>query len=441
LSDALYIIPILAILILIHELGHFVSAKLVGIRVEEFGIGIPPRIAGIRRGGVLYSINWLPIGGFVRVLGEDGKSMSPDSMIAKGKLARTFFFAAGSIMNLLLAFVLTIVLVGSQGENKNLTYIVGVSPNSPAATAGWVAGDRVVEVDGKNVSGVQQLINTVNSSGDKPVNVVIKRGDQLINSTVTPRADPPPGQGKIGIMLDEALQAKIHVTGVDANSAAAAAGIKPGDEITSINGKPIDDAVVYRYTFLNNAGKTIPVVVQRDGQPVTLQFAVPKLAETQSELRVGVNATQDFVMYPVAWWKVVPEGIKQTFTTINQMFHGIALLVRGDVPVQGIAGPIGMGQLTSEVIKASDAPVLATLTNITILLSLNLAILNLLPIPALDGGRLLFVLIETLRRGKKVPPEKEGVVHFVGLVILLAFMLVVAFADINRIVSGQSFLK
>ena len=146
-------------------------------------------------------------------------------------------------------------------------------------------------------------------------------------------------------------------------------------------------------------------------------------------------------MYPIAWWKVVPEGIKQTFSTLNQMFHGLLLLVRGDVPIQGIAGPIGMGQLTSEVIKASDAPVWATLANIMALLSLNLAILNLLPFPALDGGRLLFVLIEALRGGKKVPPEKEGVVHFVGLVILLAFMLVVAFADINRIVSGQSFLR
>jgi regulator of sigma E protease len=441
LSDALYIIPILAILILIHEIGHFVSAKLVGIRVEEFGIGIPPRLFGFRRGDVLYSINLLPIGGFVRVLGEDGKSMSPDSMQAKGKLQRTLFFAAGSIMNLLLAFVLMIVLVGSQGENKNMTYIVNVSPNSPAAAAGWVSGDRILTVDGKNISNVNQVISDVNATAGNPVAVAVKRGDKTINSTVTPRVDPPPGQGKIGIQLDEAFQAKIRVSGVDANSPGQKAGFQAGDVITSIAGTPIDDSVSYRYALLNNANKTIPVVVTRDGKSMTLQFAVPELSSTTNQLSVGVNATQDFVMYPVAWWKIVPEGIKQTFSTLDQMFHGLVLLVRGDVPVQGIAGPIGMGQLTSEVIKASDAPVWATLTNIMILLSLNLAVLNLLPFPALDGGRLLFVLIETLRRGKKVPPEKEGVVHFVGLVILLAFMLVVAFADINRIVSGQSFLR
>ncbi|HVB64156.1 MAG TPA: RIP metalloprotease RseP [Nitrolancea sp.] len=441
MSDALYIIPILAILILIHEIGHFVSARLVGIRVEEFGIGIPPRLFGFRRGNVLYSINLLPIGGFVRVLGEDGKSMSPDSMPAKSKLQRTFFFAAGSIMNLLLAFVLMIVLVATQGENKNMTYIVNVSPNSPAATAGWIPGDRILSVDGKNITDVNQVISTVNSAAGQPVTIAIKRGDQTINSTVTPRLNPPPGEGKIGIQLDEAMQAKIRVSGVDANSPGQQAGLLPGDIITSIAGTPINDAVSYRYALLNNTNKTIPIVVTRDGKSMTLQFAVPALSSTANQLNVGVSATQDFVMYPIAWWKVVPEGIKQTFSTLNQMFHGLVLLVRGDVPVQGIAGPIGMGQLTSEVIKASDAPVWATLANIMALLSLNLAILNLLPFPALDGGRLLFVLIEALRGGKKVPPEKEGVVHFVGLVILLAFMLVVAFADINRIVSGQSFLR
>jgi regulator of sigma E protease len=122
------------------------------------------------------------------------------------------------------------------------------------------------------------------------------------------------------------------------------------------------------------------------------------------------------------------------------MFHGLAMLVRGSASVSGVAGPIGMGQLTSEVLKVSAAPVWITLTNIMVLLSLNLAVLNLLPIPALDGGRLFFVLIESIR-GKRVSPEREGVVHFVGLMLLLMFMLVVAFVDIDRLVSGQSLLR
>lgn len=440
MSDALFIIPILGVLILIHEIGHFVSAKLVGIRVEEFGIGIPPRLFGIRRGGVLYSINLLPIGGFVRVLGEDGKSFSPDSMQSKPKLQRALFFAAGSLMNFLLAFVLMIVLVGARGETSSRAYITGIQPDSPAAQTAWQAGDRIISIDGQSVSSVSQVIDRINTRAGEPVSVVVQRGDQQIESTVTPRVDPPPGEGKVGIQLDDALRALIKVDSVTPDSAASQAGLQPGDIIKSIAGVNIEDAISYRYTILNHSGETIPFVVSRDGRDVTLQYTVASTSNAQGQLNSGITATQDFIMRTVAWWKVVPQGIKQTLVTLNQMFHGLVLLIRGDVPIQGIAGPIGMGQLTSEVIKASSAPVWATLANIMVLLSLNLAVLNLLPFPALDGGRLMFVAIETVR-GKKVPPEKEGVVHFVGLVILLLFMLVVAFADVNRIISGQSFLR
>ncbi len=440
MSDALYIIPILAILILIHEMGHFFSAKAVGIKVEEFGIGIPPRIYGVTKRGVLYSINLLPIGGFVRVLGEDGKSLSPDSLQSKSKLQRSLFFAAGSIMNFVLAIVLMTVLVGARGDTTNRAYVTGVQDNSPAAQAGWQAGDRFISVDGKQVSTVQQVIDIVDAHAGQPVTAVLEHNGQQSESTVTPRVNPPPGQGKVGINLDDAVHALIKVDSVDAGSAAAAAGIQSGDIVKSINGVKIEDAIAYRFAIVNHVGETIPMVVTRAGQDVTLQYHVPASTPPNDQLNSGINATQDFIMHGVPWWKVVPQGIKQTFQTLNQMFHGLVLLVRGDVPIQGIAGPIGMGQLTSEVIKASSAPVWATLANIMVLLSLNLAVLNLLPFPALDGGRLLFVLIEAVR-GKKVPPEKEGVVHFVGLVVLLLFMLVVAFADINRIMNGQSFLR
>ncbi len=439
MSDALYIIPILAVLILIHEIGHFVSAKLVGIRVEEFGIGIPPRLFGFRRGGVLYSINLLPIGGFVRVLGEDGKSVSPDSLQAKSKLQRTFFMAAGSMMNFLLAFVLMIVIVGVRGDTTTRAYITGVEPDSPAAQSNLQAADRIISVNGKSITTANQVVSQVDSKAGEPVSFIVERNGQQIETSVTPRVNPPPGQGKVGIQLDDAIHALVKVTSVDQNSEASAAGLQPGDLIKSIAGFKIEDAIAYRFAIVNHQGETIPFVVSRGGHDLTLQYTVPA-HDAQGQLNSGITASQDFIMQSVPWWKVVPQGIKQTVTTMDQMFHGLVMLVRGDVPIQGIAGPIGMGQLTSEVIKASSAPVWSTLANIMVLLSLNLAVLNLLPFPALDGGRLLFVLIEAVR-GKKVPPEKEGVVHFVGLVVLLLFMLVVAFADIHRIIDGQSFLR
>ncbi|HEX5499341.1 MAG TPA: RIP metalloprotease RseP, partial [Thermomicrobiales bacterium] len=426
--------------ILIHELGHFVSAKLVGIRVEEFGIGIPPRLYGIRKRGVLYSINLLPIGGFVRVLGEDGKSFSPDSLQAKSKLQRALFFAAGSLMNFLLAFVLMIALVGARGESTSHAYLTGIQSDSPAAQAGWKAGDRIVSVAGQPVSTVQQVVDRVNARSGQPVTIELMRGNRVVQSTVTPRLNPPPGQGKIGIELDDAVRAHIRVDSSSPNTPASQAGLQRGDVIQTIAGIKIEDAIAYRYTILNHAGETIPIVVQREGHPVTLSYAVPASANDGDQFNSGISATQMLIMQSVPWWKIVPRGVTQTFDTMNQMFHGLVLLVRGDVPIQGIAGPIGMGQITSEVLQSSPLPKWVTLSQIAALLSLNLAILNLLPLPALDGGRLLFVIIEMLRGGKRVAPEREGIVHLAGLVILLGLMFVIAFLDVGRLLGGGSFL-
>lgn len=438
--NALYIIPILAVLILIHEIGHFVTARLVGIRVQEFGIGIPPRLFGFRRGDVLYSVNLLPIGGFVRVLGEDGKSFAPDSMQSKTKLQRALFLSAGSLMNVLLAFVLVTILVGVQGESRSNVYVSEVEPESPAAQAGWRPGDRFVIVGGETVSSVDSVVDTTEGFVGKPMPVTIERGGQLIETEVLPREDPPPGRGRTGIRVSESPEATITAASVEPGSAAADAGIQADDEFIRIGETDITDAGSLILAIQNNAGTTVPLSVRRDGQLVQLDFTIPSVTPAQTEPPTGLRIAQDVKSYPIAWWRVVPQGAQETVRTVQRMFQGLGLLVRGDVPISGVAGPIGMGQLTSEVLRVSAAPAWVTLTNIMILLSLNLAILNLLPFPALDGGRLLFVLIESIR-GKRVSPEKEGMVHFVGMMLLLVFMLVVAFVDIDRVVSGQSLLR
>jgi regulator of sigma E protease len=135
--NGLYIVPILAILILVHEIGHFSAARAIGAKVEEFGIGFPPRIKGWMRNGVLWSINWLPFGGFVKVLGDDGKADDPGSINNKTPLQRAFFLVAGSAMNFLLAVVLMIIVVGAQGISQSSIYIATVEPGSPAEAAGW----------------------------------------------------------------------------------------------------------------------------------------------------------------------------------------------------------------------------------------------------------------------------------------------------------------
>lgn len=525
--NSLYIIPILAVLILVHEFGHFITARMVGVKVEEFGIGIPPRIKGWTRGGVIWSINAIPFGGFVRVMGEDGKSMEPGSMNTKSPGQRAFFLAAGSGMNVLLAVVLMIILVGIQGVPTNNAYIADVAPDSPAAAAGWQPGDQIVEVAGVPVGDTDDVIGNTRDYGDRPMNVVVERGGQRISTTVIPRENPPAGQGPTGISLANPTEADVLVGSIAPGSPAEQAGLQSGDQLLAINGREVKDN--YAATFeLDRAqgstvtvtvagnegsgqprdvqlavpvtgltvteveggsaaaaagwqaedrlltiggqpitspqrladalrasqGTTVPVEVVRGGETFPTQVAVPDLSGAESILAtIGINGNLPSLYAPlgidpeieprfenVPASQVIPRGFSEAYDQTVMMIQSIRELLTSRDQWDQVAGPIGMGQITSEAIEGSPLPVWSVLMQISIVLSLNLAVLNLLPIPALDGGRLFFVLIEILRGGRRIAPEKEGVVHFFGLVVLLGLMFVIAFFDVNRLIDGTPFL-
>jgi regulator of sigma E protease len=441
LINGLYIIPILAVLILVHEIGHFVAARLIGAKVEEFGIGIPPRLAGWRYKGVLWSLNWIPFGGFVKVLGEDGKSADPGSINAKSPLQRAFFLGAGSLMNFLLAFLLMILVVGLQGVSRSNVYIASVVPGSPAAAAGWETGDRIVEVAGVPVDSATDVGRQTAAFAGKPLSVVVARNNQQIETSVEPRVTPPAGEGPTGVGISEAVVSTIMVSDVAPDSAAAKAGLQSGDRIVAIGGKPVNDPFAFSFALQNAASSTVPVEVTRGDQQETLSLAVPQAGPDADLLaQIGLTAHVDPQFERVPLGSVIPVGIGMAWEQAGQLVSGLRDLVTGRAPLDQIAGPIGMGQITSEIVAASPLPLWVTLAQLAILLSLNLAVLNLLPLPALDGGRLLFVIVEVLRGGKKLAPEREGLVHLAGLVLLLGFMFIVAFLDIGRLLQGRSFL-
>ena len=251
LLNGLYIIPILAVLILIHEIGHFVSARSVGVKVEEFGIGIPPRIKGWTRNGVIWSINAIPFGGFVRVLGEDGKSMEPGSMNAKGPAQRAFFLVAGSAMNFLLAIVLMILVVGVEGIPSYNVYIESVEPGAPAAQAGWRPGDQLVEVAGVKVNDSNEIGPIAREFAGRPMSVVVERDGRLIATTVTPRQNSP---APTGIGVSNRLRSAIFVDTVTPGTPAAAAGLQPGDRFVLINGRDASDQYVVSHELLTAGG-------------------------------------------------------------------------------------------------------------------------------------------------------------------------------------------
>lgn len=438
--NALYIVPILAFLILVHELGHFVMARRAGMKVEEFGIGLPPRIWGKQRGDTLWSINAIPVGGFVRVLGEDGKTTESRSMQAKTAGQRALFITAGSIMNFVTAFILIAVMLGAHGRPSASAYIAEVLPNSPAAEAGWQRGDQIVSIGGEDINNASEIVELTDDFIGREMPVTVAREGEQIQTVLTPRENPPEGQGRTGIRLVNAYSSTLRFAEVPEGSLAADAGIQVDDEILSIDGRPIDNILRYDDALMENAGTTAEFEILRDGNTITLDVQLPESLADGTEA-MGATLAQEVDYDQVGLVELIPETTQQFFTTIQRMGEGLMMLITGQIAINELAGPIGMGQLTSEVITESVTPTWVTLLNITILLSLNLAILNLLPLPALDGGRLVFVIIEVFRRGKRIAPEKEGMVHFVGLVVLLGLMFAIAFIDIDRIVSGDTLLQ
>ncbi len=369
LITVLIFLIILSVLVLIHEAGHFIIAKLLKIKVEEFGFGLPPRVFGIKRGETIYSINWLPIGGFVKLYGEDpagGGSVKPSAIShqpsAKKDIGRAFYarpiwqrgivVAAGVFMN----FALAVVII------SYLFSVVGVA----------VPGDKVV------------------------VSEIVK------------------------------------------GSPAEISGLKTGDTVEYVNSIRITTPNQLISFTKEHLGEKLALKVEtKDHKQKTLEITPRKVyPATQGPMGVAISQNYSIVKYP--WYKApfvgTWEALKQSYAIVSGLGSLVVnLLTRGVVP-QEVAGPVGIAQLTG--IFCSNVNSCLSFMGI---LSLNLAILNILPIPALDGGRLFFIIIEAVTR-RKVNQRIEGYAHAVGMAILLALILLITLHDLIRVFTGQPIL-
>ena len=340
----LAILPILSLMMVLHELGHFITARRAGIVVQEFGFGLPPRIFGIERGGVVYSINWIPFGAFVRMLGEEDPA-EPGSFARKGKLTRAIVLAAGSAMNFFLAVAAFAIayMSGWPTPVENEVQIVRVVPGSPAAEAGLVEGDRVISLGGRPIVRVDDFRAITQENLGRPIPAVVERDGRQVELTVAPRANPPEGQGPVGVQIGA------------------------------------------------------PVRSQQHGPLESLFF-----------------------------------GFRRALEIIRLTLQAPVQVVMGTAPAELIRpiGLPGMAQVAGDAAQAAaDQGAWYPLLLVTGTFSAGLAIANMLPIPALDGGRLLFILIEAVR-GRRVSPERENLFHFVGIVVLITLMVLISLNDI-----------
>ncbi len=358
-SSILVFLLVLSILVLVHELGHFLVAKRFGIMVEEFGFGLPPRLFGKKIGETLYSVNALPFGGFVRLHGENSEediTYPQRSFLKKKKRVRVLVIVAGVVMNFLLAivaFAITYSFNGIPKDTKDVK-IVDITTSSPAQIAGMVVGDIVRSVDKTAVSTSDEFISLIDQTKGEKVTLEIERmvdsQKSIKKVTLTPRENPPEGEGPLGVV--------------------------------------ITTTEIY-----------YPPVFLRPFYGIYYGF--------KDAIYWGKNVILGF-------WG---------------LFSG---LFRGQAP-KDIAGPVGIFALTSEASKVG----IFALINFIGILSVNLAILNIFPFPALDGGRLFFIFLEGVI-GKKVLPKIEATIHTIGMFILLALLFAVTAHDVIALIKAGS---
>lgn len=346
----------LFLLVIVHELGHFLTAVWLGIKVDEFGLGYPPRARVLfQRDGVLYTLNWLPIGGFVRFGGEGESIYGVGSLAAATAWRKILVLLAGPLMNLLLAIAIFAGIFAVQGVPRTFdgARVAHVFPDTPAERAGFRAGDLLLTLDGQTIgTEVRQLTQIGQSNEGRPISAVVERDGQRVELTVTP-----------GLWSNE---------------------------------------------------------------------------DTPPRVGLGISYGRNIRDVPVGPLEALATGTTYTFEVLGAFLDGLrtmllSLLGIGQMPAGGVTGVVGMARGTGEVIENSG---MSGFLRWTALISLNLFLINLLPIPALDGSHIVFSLVEIARRGKKIPPEREAMVHAVGFMVLMGLMVVITISDVANWIRG-----
>ena len=395
LPSWMLIFPVLGFLIFIHELGHFATAKWFGIKVNEFGFGFPPRIFGVRYRETIYSVNWVPLGGFVRMAGEEDPT-DPDSFARQSVPKRAVVLVAGSFMNLLLPIVIftTLFMLPHDTLISGSVVVTGVAPGSPANEAGLRGGDTILSMDGQRVISPAELVDHVRGKRGQPVELSVRRGALVSGLGTSPE-----------FMTIESLTLvpRLHVP-----------KLKVVEQVTDPTTQ-VSRTHARRYDANLKIGDTI----SQGAIGVRIGLSNPKYGKTTDPI-----------------WRAVPKSFQTIWEVLTFTWNGIfeGVFTQSN---PGIAGPVGIAQVTGEVV---DRFGFSLVFQLTALLSISLGIINILPIPALDGGRLMFVVIEWLRRGRRISPKREGMVHLVGFTILIVFILVLSYSDIVRIINGESLL-
>jgi regulator of sigma E protease len=424
-------VVVLGVLVLVHEFGHFWVAKRAGVRVLKFSIGMGPKIVGVTRGDTEYLLSWVPFGGYVKMAGEDPeeeKSGAPDEFSSKPTHVRAAIIIAGPLMNYLLALAIYIAIAALQGQDTIKSLVIGrVEPESFAAEAGLTAGDRVVAVDGVAVTHWYDFLERLVARTDRPHAVRVARGGSELDLNID-LAGFEAGGKRLGLISS----ATTEIGSLQKDGPAWKAGLRRGDRIVSIAGEPVALWEDVAEQVADRPGVPLEIAWDRGGERMNATITpVPEEAQgpdgkTITVGRVRIGQVVDHVS--LSPWAAVRAGTERTLFVTQQMLGFFGDLVRMRVSFDMVGGPIRIGQIAGESWRWGAPAII----NLIALLSVNLAILNLLPIPVLDGGHLFLMAIETVRR-KPLSLKQRIVLQQIGLVVIILLMVSVTTGDIRRL--------